>query len=194
MKEEYLKVLYDNKIKAIYHFTNISNLESIIKYGICNRKYMNKNKINYEYTDANRFDKQIDCISLSINQANKSMLMSKTNKFYNNWIIIELDAEQIINNFYNEICYCKNNAASSEMINLLKNNKEYLKSVSAFKTMFENNKNYLQGKLLLEGNIPFEFVTNIYVKSLQEKLIVYEILEENNKNSRVNVIIKKEMF
>ena len=60
--------------------------------------------------------------------------------------------------------------------------------------MFENNKNYLQGKLLLEGNIPFEFVTNIYVKSLQEKLIVYEILEENNKNSRVNVIIKKEMF
>ena len=194
MKEEYLKVLYDNKIKAIYHFTNISNLESIIKYGICNRKYMNKNKINYEYTDANRFDKQIDCISLSINQANKSMLMSKTNKFYNNWIIIELDAEQIINNFYNEICYCKNNAASSEMINLLKNNKEYLKSVSAFKTMFENNKNYLQGELLLEGNIPFEFVTNIYVKSLQEKLIVYEILEENNKNSRVNVIIKKEMF
>ena len=194
MKEEYLKVLYDNKIKAIYRFTNISNLESIMKYGICNRKYMNENKINYEYTDANRFDKQINCISLSINQANKSMLMSKTNKFYNNWIIIELDAEQIINNFYNEICYCKNNAASSEMINLLKNNKEYLKSVSAFKTMFENNKNYLQGELLLEGNIPFEFVTNIYVKSLQEKLIVYEILEENNKNSRVNVIIKKEMF
>ncbi len=194
MKEEYLKVLYDNKIKAIYHFTNISNLESIMKYGICNRKYMNENKINYEYTDANRFDKQIDCISLSINQTNKSMLMSKTNKFYNDWIIIELDAEQIINNFYNEICYCKNNAASSEMINLLKNNKEYLKSVSAFKNMFENNKNYSQGELLLEGNIPFEFVTNIYVKSLQEKLIVYEILEENNKNSRVNVIIKKEMF
>ena len=80
------------------------------------------------------------------------------------------------------------------MINLLKNNKEYLKSVSAFKNMFENNKNYSQGELLLEGNIPFEFVTNIYVKSLQEKLIVYEILEENNKNSRVNVIIKKEMF
>lgn len=194
MKEEYLKVLYDNKIKAIYHFTNISNLESIMKYGICNRKYMNENKINYEYTDANRFDKQIDCISLSINQTNKSMLMSKTNKFYNDWIIIELDAEQIINNFYNEICYCKNNAASSEMINLLKNNKEYLKSVSAFKNMFENNKNYSQGELLLEGNIPFEFVTNIYVKSLQEKLIVYKILEENNKNSRVNVIIKKEMF
>lgn len=194
MKEEYLKVLYDNKIKAIYHFTNISNLESTMKYGICNRKYMNENKINYEYTDANRFDKQIDCISLSINQTNKSMLMSKTNKFYNDWIIIELDAEQIINNFYNEICYCKNNAASSEMINLLKNNKEYLKSVSAFKNMFENNKNYSQGELLLEGNIPFEFVTNIYVKSLQEKLIVYEILEENNKNSRVNVIIKKEMF
>lgn len=194
MKEEYLKVLYDNKIKAIYHFTNISNLESIMKYGICNRKYMNENKINYEYTDANRFDKQIDCISLSINQTNKSMLMSKTNKFYNDWIIIELDAEQIINNFYNEICYCKNNAASSEMINLLKNNKEYLKSVLAFKNMFENNKNYSQGELLLEGNIPFEFVTNIYVKSLQEKLIVYEILEENNKNSRVNVIIKKEMF
>lgn len=194
MKEEYLKVLYDNKIKAIYHFTNISNLESIMKYGICNRKYMNENKINYEYTDVNRFDKQIDCISLSINQTNKSMLMSKTNKFYNDWIIIELDAEQIINNFYNEICYCKNNAASSEMINLLKNNKEYLKSVSAFKNMFENNKNYSQGELLLEGNIPFEFATNIYVKSLQEKLIVYEILEENNKNSSVNVIIKKEMF
>lgn len=194
MKEEYLKVLYDNKIKAIYHFTNISNLESIIKYGICNRKYMNENKINYEYTDTNRFDEQINCISLSINQVNKSMLMSKTNKFYNDWIIIELDAEQIINNFYNKIYYCKNNAASSEMINLLKNNKVYLKSVSAFKNMFENNKNYLQGELLLEGNIPFEFVTNIYVKSLQEKLIVYEILEENNKNSSVNVIIKKEMF
>lgn len=193
MKEDYLKILYDNKIKYIYHFTNISNLESIIKYGICNRKYLGENNIEYSYTDKDRFDNQIDCISLSLNSINKNMFMFKSNRFDNDWIIFEFDAIDIISNFYNKIYYCKYNASSHSVINLLNSNKLYLKSVDAFKKIFENDKSYLQCELLLEGNISFNYVKSIYVDSLQNKLIVMDILNENNIID-VNVIVKREMF
>jgi hypothetical protein len=194
MYNNYLNLLVEKNIKYFYHFTNISNLESILMNGICNRRYMNDNDIKYFFSDKERLDNQINCVSLSLNTINKSMLISKSNTFSNDWIIFEIDGEKVIKQFYNKIYYCKYNAASPSVINMLNKNKIFLKSLDAFNNMFdENNKPHPQCELLLEGNIKFDYVTRIYVNSLQSKLIVQELLDSKGYGN-INATIKKEMF
>ena len=67
MKEQYMKILKDNNLNYLYHFTNIVNLDSILKHGILSVQEMKERNIKYSCTDPNRNDNQLDCISLSLN-------------------------------------------------------------------------------------------------------------------------------
>ena len=49
---------------------------------------MNDNSIDYVYTDKNRYDNQINCISLSIGSINKSMFLYKVKSNYSDYIIM----------------------------------------------------------------------------------------------------------
>ena len=192
MKNEFLNVLKSYELKYFYHFSNISNLESILVNGICNRKYMDANNIKYVCSDYKRLDNQLNCVSLSLNNIYKSMFWSKSNTLVNDWVLFELDAYKIIERFYANIYYCKYNASSNSVIKMLETNKEYLKSLSAFKNIFDNGRASVNAELLVEGIIPVDFVLNIYVSSLQLKLIVMQLLYERGLN--IPVIIKREMF
>lgn len=194
MHEKYLSILKEHNIKYFYHFTSINNLDSILLNGICNRAYMDKNSIKYCYTDENRFDNQMGCVSLSLDFANKSMLLYKQKRLSTDWVIIQLNAEKVLTDFYNNIYYCKYNASSPSVIKILNENKKYLKTSYAFNNMFdETGKLNFQAELLLEGNVSCEYFQNIYVDSLQTKLIVQQMIE-NSKYKNIGVIIKKEMF
>ena len=194
MREKYLDVLKKHNIKYFYHFTSINNLDSILENGICNRLYMDKIGIKYNYTDKNRFDNQMGCIRFSLDYVNKSMLLYKQKRSSNDWVIIQLDAEKILTNFYDKIYYCKYNASSPSVIKILNNNKNYLKTIQAFNNMFdESRKLNFQAEMLLESNISCEYVQKIYVDSLQTKFIVQQLIEDNNYKN-IEVIIKKEMF
>lgn len=194
MHEQYLSILRKHNIKYFYHFTSINNLDSILLNGICNRAYMDKIGIKYFYTDENRFDNQMGCVSLSLDFANKSMLLYKQKRLSTDWVIIQLNAEKVLTDFYNNIYYCKYNAASPSVIKILNENKKYLKTSYAFNNMFdETGKLNFQAELLLEGNVSCDYFHNIYVDSLQTKLIVQQMIE-NSKYKNIGVIIKKEMF
>lgn len=194
MHEKYLSILKKHNIKYFYHFTSINNLNSILLNGICNRTYMDRNGIKYSYTDENRFDNQMGCFSLSLDFANKSMLLYKQKRLSTDWVIIQLNAEKVLTDFCNNIYYCKYNAASPSVIKILSENKNYLKTSYAFNNMFdENGKLNFQAELLLEGNVSCEYFQNIYVDSLQTKLIVQQMIE-SSKYKNIGVIIKKEMF
>lgn len=194
MKEEYLKVLNKYNISSFYHFTDISNLISIMNIGICNRKFLNENNIQFKYTDKNRFDNQMDCISLSINQVNKGMLHAKAKQYSNDWIIIEIDAIKLINDYFNKIYYCMNNASSNSVMRFLNNNKAVLTRLSSFEKMFDLNGNpYPQSELLVIGNIPCNYFSKIYVETLQQKMIVQELLN-NTQHSSLPIVIRREMF
>lgn len=194
MHEKYLSILRKHNIKYFYHFTSINNLDSILLNGICNRAYMDKIGIKYFYTDENRFDNQMGCVSLSLDFANKSMLLYKQKRLSTDWVIIQLNAEKVLTDFYNNIYYCKYNASSPSVIKILNENKKYLKTSYAFNNMFdETGKLNFQAELLLEGNVSCDYFHNIYVDSLQTKLIVQQMIE-NSKYKNIGVIIKKEMF
>lgn len=193
MKEEYLNVLKKYNVVSFYHFTNIVNIDSILKNGLLNKKYMDSNNIKYSYTDPKRSDSQLNCISLSMVTANKAMLFKKKNDIHTEWVIIEIDAEKIINDYYSKIYFCKYNASSPSTIKMLDNNKNYLMSISAFSNMFENGKPTYQAELLVEGIIDTKYFKSILVEELSIKLLVEKLLNDND-ITNVNVALKKEMF
>ena len=128
MKEEYVNILKINNVNYFYHFTNIINLNSVLDFGILNRIYMDSNNIKYSKTDEDRSDNQLDCISLSLATANKKMLFNKKLKINTEWVIIELDASKIIENYHDNIYYCKYNASSPSTVKMLNSNKNYMKA------------------------------------------------------------------
>lgn len=194
MKHDYLKILNENNVNNFYHFTSIANLDSILKNGIMNRKDMDNKRIKYFYTDFKRNDEQLDCVSLSLMTTNKGMLHSKKNKINSEWIVIELDAKSIIDSYYDKIYYCKYNASSKNVISLLSSNKNYLKSIEAFKNMFykEGFPNY-QAELLVNSNISIDYIEKIYVENFENKLLVEQMLK-NNLIETIKVVIRRELF
>ena len=193
MKDNYISVLEKYNVISFYHFTNIVNIDSILKNGLMNKKYMDSNGISYSYTDSKRSDSQLDCISLSLVAANKAMLYKKKNEINSEWIIIELDAKKIINDYYSNIYYCKYNASAPSTIKILDTNKDFLKTVSAFDNMFENGKPTYQAELLVSGIITTKYFKKLYVEDLSIKLLIEQLLNNNN-ITNVEVIVKKEMF
>lgn len=194
MKEQYMKILKDNNLNYLYHFTNIVNLDSILKHGILSVQEMKERNIKYSCTDPNRNDNQLDCISLSLSKANTSMLFAKRMNIDSEWIIFEIEAGFIINEYYDSIYYCKYNAASQSTIKFLKEHKDYMKSPNAFQSMFDNNrKPFPQSEILLKDKpISLYFITKIYVQNMQIKMIVEQIIKMNN--YPIPVEIKEEMF
>jgi hypothetical protein len=193
MKDNYISVLEKYNVISFYHFTNIVNIDSILKNGLLNKKYMDSNGISYSYTDSKRSDSQLDCISLSLVSANKAMLYKKKNEINSEWVIIELDAKKIINDYYSNIYYCKYNASAPSTIKILNTNKDFLKTVSAFDNMFENEKPTYQAELLVSGIITTKYFKKLYVEDLSIKLLIEQLLNNNN-ITNVEVIVKKEMF
>ena len=194
MYTKYLEILNNNNITNFYHFTNLSNLESILENGIMNVLDMQKNNIQYLCSDKNRKDKHLGCISLSLSSSNKTMLFNKKEHSNSEWIVLEINAKEILKKHVNNMYFCKYNAASPSVISLLRNNKEFLKSPTAFKNMFNVNKEIsYQAEILLEGNIDVRDITSVYTEDLQTKIIVEQLLLSANIDY-INVIIKKEMF
>jgi hypothetical protein len=121
-------------------------------------------------------------------------MYKKKEQINSEWIVLELNAEEITKKHINNMYFCKYNASSPSVISILKNNKEFLKSPLALKNMFKDNKEIsYQAEILLEGNINTEDIKCIYTEDLQNKLIVEQLLLTANINN-VNVGIKKEMF
>ena len=194
MKEEYLNVLKSNKVSYFYHFTNIVNLKSILANGILSVQEMRKRNISFSCTDKDRNDNQLNCISLSLNTTNRSMLYAKKNNINSEWIVFEINSVPIISKFYNRIYYCKYNASSPSTIKILSDNGNYLRTINAFRNMFdENSQINSQAEILLNGFVDMCDVNRIYVESIQSKLLVEQLLFEY-KICSISVVIKKVLF
>lgn len=184
-------LLQEYNIKYLTHFTSIYNLESILKNGIMPINTLKKNNINYYNTDEQRLDNQLDMISISNNKINNRMLYKnkiRNTKPLNIWCILILETKLLNENinFY----YCKTNAASSEIRNILKTNKENLKTIESKKKYFESTDD--QKEILVEGIIYTKYIKGIIVENINEVDIVKVILKSNNMKIPVN--INKSMF
>lgn len=118
-------------ITSLYHFTPFGNLRSILETGLLSRKELDARGIDYFYTDEWRNDGQLDAVSLSIHDINRSMFSSKLKNSSCDWVILEIDASVL---WTHPCWFCWVNASSSEIVN----HKGFIGGPWAFNEMFED--------------------------------------------------------
>lgn len=167
-------------ISALYHFTHINNLRSILEMGLVTKAHLEKLGIDYIENDTNRWDGVEDSISLSISHPNHKMFMKYAKPTgLENWVVLRISPELLSGNtnpaykelenydYLDKAIFNKLNAASFAMKNI---STEERKSHVAFLDMFESNigmtlETYTfdnQAEILYQGDIPKEFIQEIH--------------------------------
>ena len=67
------KSILEKGINNLYHFTDVRNLENILKYGVVPRSILDKRNIEHIYNDEYRFDKCKNAVCISIEFPNYKM-------------------------------------------------------------------------------------------------------------------------
>jgi hypothetical protein len=175
-------------IDAIYHFTHKSNLSSILEYGILTRTNLNNMNLRYAFNDQMRLDGVLDSISLSFSHPNFKMFYKyRKQTSDDDWVVLKISPSLIYGkepqtsnrtehlNYLNKAVFCNTNAASNKMRNL---SIEGRMTCNAFLDMFESPigralPTYTydnQAEILYLGDIPVDFIEEIYTNHQDESL------------------------
>lgn len=145
--------ILNREIKFLVHFTDVSNLDSIMNNGIQSINSLHNNNITFSNNDLLRLDNRPNSISLSISFPNYKMFsyyrIYQTVK--KNMVVLLLDPALIRDK---KCLFFSNNAASSEFYNISDN---HLESFAAWNNIFELQNN---GKNRKQLNIPNNYSTN----------------------------------
>ena len=205
-----IKVIeYKNKIKeflknknivSIFHFTKLSNLESILKYGILSRKKLEEENIPYVFNDNERYDcmKMATCCSISFPNYK---LFYRFQQIYNNdnWVVIELSPNILVD----LLCvFCKTNAAKKVITETNINSFREILNIKYLEELFKNtddaNREILQipnnyptdpqAEVLVLNSIDVKYINKIYCKNI-------EIIKKYRNNyAEYNFEIKMDLF
>ena len=149
-KQSIIKTILSRKIQKLVHFTDIRNLESILTNGLLTRENLNKKGITSSVTDIERYDKRLDCTSLSVEYPNYQMMSYKKNGMITrSFCILVFDAQKILLNDSKKY-FVYINAANKNASWWL--GKEELSESKYFSNMFKENIEY-KGKLYTRENI-----------------------------------------
>ena len=175
-------------IDAIYHFTHKSNLSSILEYGVLTRTNLNNMNLRYAFNDQMRLDGVLDSISLSFSHPNFKMFYKyRKQTSDDDWVVLKISPSLIYGkepqtsnrtehlNYLNKAVFCNTNAASNKMRNL---SIEERMTCNAFLDMFESPigralPTYTydnQAEILYLGDIPVDFIEEIYTNHQDESL------------------------
>ena len=106
--------LESRNIKYLVHFTDISNADSIKKYGLLSNDELIKRGIPFKRNDENRFDGNTDYISLSITNMNKLVYSSyKNTGRIGNTCLVFIDAKVLYEEINVKRIYCDKNASAT---------------------------------------------------------------------------------
>lgn len=130
MNKEFSDFIYERHINRLVHFTDKSNLDSIIKYGILSINELKNLNIQHSYNNSDRHYNKLDHISLSITNHNKDVLQRFINKgSIKEPIFIYINPYTIANG--NDVIFCDRNAVT--------NSCKKGKSLDDFKGLFADN-------------------------------------------------------
>lgn len=163
-------------IPALYHFTHISNLQSVLEHGILTRQNLESSGKSFRYNDDLRLDGVRNSISLSVGHVNNKMLYKYTQGLRDHeWVILKIKPELISGptspsfnhaNLLQHNVFCRNNAASSEMTAVSIAERQ---TSGAFQSLFtdESGGNNgerpydVQAEILHQASIPVHFISDI---------------------------------
>lgn len=170
--------LVKNDVKYLIHFTPKENLPSILKYGICSRNILKKERIKATICDKKRYDGDMDYSSFSISFPNYQMKYSKEQQGME-FVVLCIDVEVLkdsSDNMY--LCY-KGNAADKKRIPLIKDFAQlfgdcYFNEERIHREQLHIPKNYStnpQTEILIKNVVPPEYIKEIHIKSNNKKRI-----------------------
>ena len=173
------KELNRRGIRYLLHFTSLSNLSSIKKYGILSRVQLEKLGISYKRVDSKRLDNQLDRISLSITKHNEFFLKKALDEnLISKPILLRVDANVLIDSDV-VATYYVTNAANNKLSKLAGS------SIKEFNNMFKeelvvetskdiriyNRKNDrkqdnettdLQAEVMIDSIVPLKYIKFVY--------------------------------
>ena len=118
-------------IEELVHFTNVTNLPSILDQGLLSREYLDYYFIDYSYNDSYRMDSVKNSVSLSVTSPNYKMFYKLRCANPNtHWAIILLNAIDVLKL---DCAFCYTNAANSYITNIPIDDR---KTTRAFESMF----------------------------------------------------------
>lgn len=179
------KILKHRKIKNLIHFTSIKNLPSILENSLLPKEKLDEKQLIYDYNDELRLENRLDCICLSIEYPNISVLNKFKTKYNKKYCILVLDAESILLNNNDKKYYVYCNAARGDARKWLQDDTlcqdryfhalflqenqdsrnffKYSRSEKRLKDYLPTN---IQAEILYQGTIPPNYIKKIYFENL----------------------------
>lgn len=130
-KEIIYKYLEQREVNFLVHFTPISNLPSILKYGILPRSELNARRIHADTPDKDRLDNRLDYSSFSIAFPNYKVFFNKRCTTQYQYAVLIIDPQIILDLPLSAISYLPGNAASNKI-----NNAENYIGIDAVKALY----------------------------------------------------------
>lgn len=176
------QLVVDKNITALYHFTKVSNLSTILKHGILSISELEKWNMLYDNNDASRLDRRIYGVSCSIMWPNHKMLFVKSRESENDkYVLVKLKPNVL---WDLDCLFFKSNAAKKELQQM---HDDYFRGVNAFKRLFEycvyerkrnlDTKAYwptdVQAEVVVLNQIPVRYIAEIICKDAETMKEVY---------------------
>lgn len=162
--KEVIRKIEEREIERYVHFTNVENLDSILREGLLSIVQLRDKNIEYKNNDIDRWDDRLDANSLSITFPNYQMFYRyRHNNSDAKWVVISYDAKKVAKL---DCGYFNQNAASK--LYMHKKWDEFT-SLNAFEMLFEGERENLgsfettnpQAEVMVRDVIPIEYIKSI---------------------------------
>ena len=131
-KTEIINIIKKRNITKLIHFTDIRNMPSILEHGILPPKRLKEDGIEPHSNDPDRFDNQLEGISVSIMKRNQHVLKKFHNRDPRQWVEIEINPDVAVTK---NCLFYQTNASNGKYKDI---KEEYLRSSKAFASMFDD--------------------------------------------------------
>lgn len=165
---EIIKKIDERKIERFVHFTNVKNLDSILREGLLPVRQLRERGIEYTENDKDRLDNRLDASSLSVSAPNYKMFWHYRCMYPNDeWVVISYHAKLVADL---NCAYFAKNAASDSSSDLVW---KVSTRVKAFESMFKKERDGLysyettdpQAEVMVREIIPSEYIDEIFFKN-----------------------------
>jgi hypothetical protein len=173
------------KIKNLFHFTHVDNLESIFKFGLKPKAVLSDESINFIETDNERLDGITQSISFSLEYPNEWLLRHKIRQFGTKFVVLQLPASLLLTHPF--LAFPGNAAGGAFLEHRLDNPNEYI-GLRGVQNMFlsphvrnlnnleSNQPTDIQAEILLLRAVDPSAITKVHIPKNIEKSINFPIL------------------
>jgi len=159
-----------HQLRAVFHFTRLSNLESILQVGILSRAALERlsPSAQPQYNDGLRLDGQKDAVCLSIGYPNYRLFYRYRQQTSDEWVVLRLAVSML---WKLDCAFCTENAASRAVTSVPISQR---RAASALEAMFADNQSIRRADL----GIPCCYPTNPQAEVLAFETVRPEFIEE----------------